>query len=468
MAIPYLQRVGIGVHVGEREVRWVELTRTFGRLRLRRYETEPVVGTEREAALARLVERLKPAHRYVVSHVGPDHVRVHFVDAPGFDDPEDLQAWLVAQSVKVLPGGVAPEAFVVRTAVTQYDEEEKARGLIVAAQRAAVEERAAVLERAGLVPLRLATGVVEVASSLAFEEGFDDPERTIIYSGDETAVALRMKEGLLHDAEVLPAADPDVVISELEALGNFARSDAEAVWMTGGSGVVPAGGGRAVTPLHGALRGRTLPSEAAYAAALAAEAVYPGLGYVDLLDPDAAGVAGEQREKGEAQGALVSMGVLILVLLLAATLATVFLGREVAHTEAQVAARAEVLEALQEARARRDRLERDVGTARDLVGQRTAVARVLEDVGRSVPEGVWLTRLSVVTPTEGPAELAVQGLALDNEAVAAYLASLERLAVLGPVEMTYSERVSVEEARRRYAQEWPLVAFGFAAVVRWD
>lgn len=450
---------------------WVELSRRLGRLKLLRYASEPVVGQQFGAALECLVDRLGRQGAFVVCDVEPEHVDVHVVEAPAFDDDEDLGHWLADQARAFVSTEGKADEYVVQSRVLHRDPDRGARCLIVVARRDGIESRLTMIEAAGLRCERLATGLVEPLSALVFEPGFTEGQRPVVLMGDAHRVHYLLNDGELEDLYVDHAyADGgrrDDARRSVWPASPFPHDARAGVGWVFGSRAEEEGrhaeGFEGTAPLREALD-TELPPAASVAAALALEAVYPELALTDLLGEERGEAVRAAKEKEEGQRAVLLLGGILVFSLLLALLSAAGMGTLVEREAAKVAAQEPVLERLRAAEAAHARLRSDLETAERLTGQSTQTARLLEDVGRAVPEGVWMVGLSI-RDDEGRTRLRITGIALDGEGTAEYLTALERLEVLGGVELRYAEHLSAEEVERRYRFDWAATGFEIEAVV---
>ncbi len=505
LRVPYLQRVGVGLHIGPRAVRWVELSRSFagvpglesslGRLRLRRSEVEPVEGGQHEAALERLMARVQPASPFVHTHVDPEHVRVHFETAPAFEDDEDLAAWLAERPSRYVPAGSTASEFIARTAVVSRHppgDSEGARCLISLARREAVEERAAMLERVGLVPLRIGTGIVEVGSAFAFDPDYEASEPVVVHvwddaAGDEAATALQTRRAMPYDLAVLPgvlsAGLPlDGLVSEIEAhFGGalrLASPDREGergtVWITGAverSGLASGGYAgaqrpRIMRPLATVLKGRVVPADSVLAASLATEALYPELALMDVQRTAQTEEAETEHEKQEAYRAVLGLGVLVLALLILSGAAGWMLQTKVDEVRVSVASQSGELAELATARRMQERLRADLAVGRALVHERTVAAVVLEAVGQAVPDEMELSSIQFETSPGGDVVVALSGWTATPAGVRDLIERLEADERFSGVRLLSTERLDGSQAERETGRSISVTVFSLSVVYR--
>ena len=111
------------------------------------------------------------------------------------------------------------------------------------------------------------------------------------------------------------------------------------------------------------------------------------------------------------------------------------LAAESAVAERELAALAPELERVRALEAVRRRLAERVGWLEARQRQQDRPGRMLDDIGRSLPDSVWLTEVR-----QAPAVVVVRGRAADLTAVSDFVAGLERSASFAPpVEVVDSE-----------------------------
>jgi Tfp pilus assembly protein PilN len=154
----------------------------------------------------------------------------------------------------------------------------------------------------------------------------------------------------------------------------------------------------------------------------------------------------------------------LLILLTGAHALSYFLRVSVDRAQTELAASAGVVAGLSRAEHDLERTASHVAVARELVKRRSGVAVVLDDVGRVVPSGVWLTELGV--EAQERQTLSLTGLAFDEAEVSRLVRSLEGLPRIAALQMTYMQRLSEAESERASgATIWPLVRFELTASV---
>ena len=412
VAVPYLTRDGVGVSMAPGRVGLVEVVVGFGHVGVRRSGTAPVGADGAGAALERLAAELGLGGRAVHAHVDPAALEVETVEVPSFGDAEDVRVWREGQAARAATGGRTADAWVPPDDDDSDVEGRLRRAVVASAPQPDVDAVRATLAAAGLVPARIGTGLVEAATPVAALG--DAVDRTVVVVAEANgAGAVDLDGGRVRDVRWV-ALDPSLVLDETEAvLGP--RSD------------VAVGGGAAAEVLAGADgRARVLAfpdvgPELAAAFGLALEAARPELRGLDFL-PAHDRVEAEQADaKRTGQRAVLLVGLVVLLALLSVEAARIGFAGALARAEARNALRADEVAAVEALRRDVDRRRRDLATAQRSADERTDVAGVLERVAYAVPEGVWLSALTVDSTG-----LVAAGYALAPGGVTTFLRALEQ------------------------------------------
>ncbi|MEL6614867.1 MAG: PilN domain-containing protein [Bacteroidota bacterium] len=427
MIVPGLDRVAAAVVLGPDAVRLVELVVRRGRTRLRRVHAEPIVddGTEASGVNAALRRLRKRAHGPFVATALPGGLwDMRVIQVPPLADDGDRRAWLASQARAVAHESVAsPEATGSETIGTAGEVGET---LAVAATAPMddVDAWTRALEGSGFRVLRLGDGRLEAASAFALGDEVAT-FRLVVAEGEAVTLVdldagrpagvrtMTWDEGLA-EAAAGAVAQPAVCVGE-------DGEEAAAVLRDAYGATVEVG-----APLAD-VRGGPLMPEWAQAAGLAAEEAYPGLRVLDALPPEASRVARTEQARAQTTRGVLALALVALVLLGGVRTAEWAVQSRTETAQAVLAERAGDLAALR-------RMEARVAALQSGGGARTAVALALEDVARSLPEGVWLESLEV----EGEA-LTLTALSTDDLGVEAAVDALagrfER------VRLAYAERV---------------------------
>ena len=430
VAVPYLTRDGVGVSLMPDRVGLVEVVVGFGHVGVRRSGTAPIGADGAGAALGQLAAELGLVGRAVHAHVDPSVLTVETVEVPAFGDAEDVRVWLEGQAARATTGRRAADAWAPPVGDDVDAEGHEHRAIIASAPQADVDGVQAVLAAAGLVPARVGTGVVEAATPVAALG--DDAERTVVLVAEaDGAGVVDLDGGRVRDVRWV-ALDPGLVLDETEAvLGP--RPD------------VAVGGGAAaeVLAVAGArARGLAFPGvepELTVAFGLALEATRPELRGLDFLPADARADAERVDAKRTGQRAVLLVGLVLLLALLAVEAARIGFAGALARAAARNALRADEVTSVEALRRDVERRRRDLTTARRSADERTDVAGVLERVAYAVPEDVWLSALTVDSTG-----LVASGYALVPGGVTTFLRALEQEPVVASASLRQTVRLDPE------------------------
>ena len=448
MRIPFFHSWAAGLSFTDDRVVWATGMR-LGR-RLRRLETGPSAEGDLSEALASLVGRLKPAHPYVVTHLDPLHIRHTVLQGPVFDDAASFDAWLEAEARRQLPPRASLSDFVLR--IQRLEEtEEYTRCLMALASRKAVEQRVALLEEAGLYPLRISSLDAAVGEALGLDPGVVEQSSAVLVVRSADATLLQYQEGVLQSLISLPyGIGTTDAVSLLQEVTTHLAPMPNRLYIVGTEAQQVIERARQARLLDGLIKeapletgagASALPSAHVPAAALALQELFSVPEAVNFLEPDVVEARLQEIEKREATRAILALGSVVGVFFLLVTLVTVYLNGKNAATEAELAVLSDKVARIDQAHASVKQLAQDIAQAERLVVERTNVARILEGVGRVISNGLWLetTKLEEITP--GAFQLTLTGVAFGKSDIAAYLDSLEQAPFARNVRLLFSQSV---------------------------
>ncbi|MEO1727861.1 MAG: hypothetical protein AAFR95_12625, partial [Bacteroidota bacterium] len=353
MMIPYLDRVGVGLCLSREAASMVVWRRRFGRVRL---GDEILVPLESDPVEALRGLREASLHPFVHVAVPDALLSCEVVAVPDFDEPEDRDAWAISEAERRRTQFSSGEDVVVTAHVFEAPVESdldvlasswessygaqrsggayaediaRYRAVLCVVNRARIEDALRLLGEAGFVVERVASGLVEAAtlSLVSISHSGDHHERGPEASAGYTLPRVEMRNpGMLAVAgafgtAVLEVAHgrPRSVTMLGPAIGEdtaYGVQELERFHAPPEEDGVPVHSNQESLEILEALR----PSSA-MAAAIAYEAVYPGLVLVQVL-PEAAqqGVRRTRRvEEGKRSTLLVAFVVLVLLVLLMGT-----------------------------------------------------------------------------------------------------------------------------------------------------
>ncbi|MGF1670623.1 MAG: hypothetical protein ACFCU6_09255, partial [Balneolaceae bacterium] len=297
MKLPFLQHTGIGIHLGSRGIRWVELSRIRHKIFIRQSAFQAVVNGDFKTALCELVDRMRPSNPYVTANLNPADVHQIVLEVPFHDDEEELGEWLANAPGKLLPEDASLEEF----AVCHYlygDPEEAQNCLFVMARKEAVEARIELLYSAGLHPVILTTGDLEAGYGMMFDRNFIAAHALLIKSFENRGCLLEYQKGLLVGFHAFPEAEDAIELIE-EAHSMFASSSGYLDGEAGGqiylaseqilnhsmSDMKPGIRIRELNPLsHLTFNNEILSPGLAVACGMAVKQLYPGLDTINMLE----------------------------------------------------------------------------------------------------------------------------------------------------------------------------------------
>lgn len=466
MKIPFVQHRGIGLHITDRVIRWVQLSRIRQRICIGRVAYREVKSGDLQVTLKGLVEEIMPDFLFVTANIDPAAVDMHVLELPFIEDEEYLVQWIRESALELLPANSNVEDY----AVTHHlfgDPEEGQRSLFVVTLKKAVRERVDLLESAGLKPVLLTTGTIDPGYTVMFDEDVTTGTTWLLSVFEDQSVLLHYRNGLLEQVHTLVTEEtkPGEVLAEAESLVLTEAAYREemqhkqAYLISGGlmdfelNDYEPENSGTSrlefqqLGPLsHLEYKGHTLSPEFAVACGLALKQLYPSIDTLNLLEKRELEAAAEAIEKKDAMHTVVGMGAVVGILFLILMLFQWYLGGEVEKTDARVAALEDKITAVSEARNRVIRLTENVTEGKRLVAERTSTARILETLANALPTGLWLNELRLDATTGlRDTEIILYGFAWNDALVAVLLERFEQQKESRNVRLVYSEQAKTQD-----------------------
>lgn len=487
MKLPFIQHIGIGLHITGQAIRWVELTRIRDDIKVRSTGSVHVSEGDVKSALSELLEQVNPSWNYVTVNIDPGHVRQKLIGVPVFEDEVYLETWLREQKEALIPDGLNREDFIVCHRFMGQPEDHQ-RCLLVIMRKQAVEARIRLLKSVGLRPSVITTGDLETGYAYLFDPEFTADESCLIKAFEDYSSLQFYSGGMLNNVVELTGGDLSVseILEEAEAYlatagmipgqqaGKHAfRLVTDKEFGPENSGVGFSGNASENISLgrplfHITSESMRLNSDMSVAAGMAVKQLYPALDAVNFLEHQHAEDIREEIQQKDAVHTGLILGSLIGLLLILLTGTQFFLKSKLYAAQQQVALLEDNITAVSEARERVAELRQRVSQARQLVGERTNMAGILEVAGRSVPQRTWLNEVDVYK-TDWGKEVVLYGFAYNDALVASLMQRLENEKAVGSVRLIFSETVeSGDVYSQADAEERSLVQFEIRVLINLD
>lgn len=462
MKLPFIQHKGIGLHITDCVLRWVELSRIGDRIRMIASDTQKILKGDIEKALAELMQRQDPSYPFVTVNIGSQHVRQRTVDLPGFEDEEYLQHWLQEQIEQIIPEGLTKEHFVSRFHLMGA-EEGKRKCVFFLVNKEAVEERKRLLETAGLYPQIITTGHLQAGYGFLFNENFVSNEVQMINIFEDGTSLHCYEQGInknyfeLSDANLTVAQILNESLTHFVSEGSDGNNHSPSVFYITGSEHFRDEIRAEISDLHigqfnfgELLKGvkksdKELPVNMTIAAGMAIKQLYPGLDDVNFLsEEETSSISNEISQKDTSFFGL-TLGAGLLTLYLALMLAQYVLNSQLSKVQKQVNLLQQHITAISEAKNEISLLKARATQAQQQVKEgKTSIAQSMELLGRTAPGGVWLKNIQL-TESKKFQEINIDGYAKSEVLIASYMEKLEQLEFSGDVRLIVSEQVTADQ-----------------------
>lgn len=456
MKIPFVQHIGIGIHITQQAIRWVELSRLGKTMKIQNTDCEEVQSGDIEQSLSTLIERRNPSFPYVTINIDSSYVRQQLFDVPRFDDPEFFSHWLDEQKKKLIPKGINPQEFISTYHLLGDGEEQKC--LFVIAKKEAVESRKELLESVGLKASIVTIGQLQSGYGLVFDEDFVSREVRLISIFEDGASLQYYGNGFLENYMSLSHVGTSVtnIVEEaktylitdgadFESLqnqsiylvkSNFIDAEEKAV-----NSVLSVDKVQQGQPLSNISSDEVLSADYSIAAGMAVKQLYPALDTINLQDEEKLDAIEKEVQKKDTLHTGIALGGLVVFTFFILLIAQFFLDTRLEKVGKEAILLQDDINTVRGAAKRVEQLKKQAGQATQLVAERTSVAKTIRLLGKSLPDRVWYNEISI-NKSENGKNAVIYGYAHNDALIASLMERLEKKESIGNVRLIYSEAVN--------------------------
>jgi len=458
MKIPYIQHIGIGIHITDSSIRWVELSRINQRIQVVNNLTEDISDCDLSEGLKNLVSIAKPKFPFVTVNLDSAVLSQDVIDVPFFEDSEELDEWINETYLQLIEM-VGNSSEVVVSHQLLGTSEEMRKCLFVTAEKKVVQERIGLIKSAGLQPVAITTGDIETGYTLLFNEeyaegntwllrAYEDHSTLMSFSDGMPSQYHRLADGLIRHEDLSSEAETIILSQEQSKFRNnieicVLANDKIMKQLRSNEENYSIKFSKAA-PLSGLnLKNEALKADYAVAAGMALSQLYPASLEINLLTEEAVWTTRDSYEKKEAINTVICAGIFLGVLLMLLGLFQFILNSKSEQVDTEVLMLEDKITAVTDARGNIEDLRKSVNQARKQFSSRTNTALVLEKMGHMLPSGLWLTGLQaeLLSDEGGDMNLRLIGLARNEAAIANLLDRAEQTAGFENVKLVLSEQV---------------------------
>jgi Tfp pilus assembly protein PilN len=487
----------VGLDIGTESIRVIVLNRFFKRMTLSRFGEEAIASHSSSGngvihAIQNLYQRLRIQNREVVVHIGGGSIRHTFLEAPLLS-PNELKRWVREQILKQLPVSVkASQLIVTYHILNQHDQ--GFRLLVGTCQRHVIEKKIQMLEKAGLKPIAIGLGSLDLVLAFALQDRTFFREAVLIIEADQRRNSLILTENgspvfyqnlelpQLSGSKDLNAVKQQVteIISayrlkgetEIQKIILVGAHATEEIWNNLSSLKILIELG---VPLRG-MGKQELSSEYAVASGLALKKYYPLLNMLNFLPETNQHAIRQENEKRFVCRLILGLGSVILLAMLILNITKVILFDRLETSEAQLLVLNEKILAVEQAKKDQKRMARALNEMQKLVVNRSRYAELMDEVARILPKKVWLGELvcdpfqSADTPKkQKSADVLINGWAFDEIHIADFLSGLEKSTFFRDTKLLSTKLLSANDVwKRTKLRKVPLIQFHIEAGLRND
>lgn len=457
MHIPFIEIAGAGIFFRDDRIEWVELSRLGKSVKVVDFGQIPIEGAGYKSransidTLSELKERWKDKALHVGCGIPPSYTGSMTLDAPFFEDPEELDEW-IEKELKNLSESFENE-IVVSHQLYEIHEDLK-RVHFVWADATEMTYAKELCEEASIYPQFISAAGLETGYGLIFDEDFVDGASALLtidtdhaelacfqnglaknyfrieggvdvspqYYLDTALANLKSEEGSYEEPELFR----EIYVQKKDAFSDLQLLESERRRLT------------EFTTLGGLKTPETIPSSLVKAAGLAVKAIYPGideLTFISDSDKEIAEAHYGKKELVKTSGLLFAPLIVMLLLIYAAE---AYIGTHLSESTQVLSLIQDKIEVIEEEQAEVGRLLSEFEGARSLITERSNLARHFELIARSIPSNVWLTELKILDEREGKVQ--VLGYGQDARQMNRFINTLSNRDNVEKVDLDISER----------------------------
>jgi len=506
------KQTAIGLDIGEDSVKLVKLIKIFNRIRIASFGQEKWDSSDKShdttiLAIQRLFAKLRIIQKDVIIHLGEKKVRHVFLKSPVLSG-SDLDCWIRDKIAKEFPIPIDTSQIVFSYHM-MHAGEDHCHLLVAYCQDTILKERIALLSEAGLTPVMIGAGSVDMFLPFALEES-DIFSRTIhfIEFGKNytnslilekgSPVFYRSMDGELRQkkrADSIFQSPPqdmsdcssrnDVLEEVISLWKQTGRSEIDRTILVGSdipesksdemkysSGTFEVG-----YPLQNMIQNKTLSPEYSLAAGLALKKFFPLLDTIDLLPEERKFTIKKQNKKRRILSVTVGIGLIFSLILMALHIVKMRIAMKLESTEKEMVLHNDQIVAIEQIKKERSQLEQALRDMQQLVHRRSHYAELLEEISRILPNKLWLNQFTSIPVKESENvqsgtrqnKALLHGWAFQEEEIALLLSRLENFSYFSDVQLLSTERISAEAVwKRSKLSEVSLIQFTIAASLKYD
>lgn len=480
-----IPRHAIGLDIGSDSVRFLHVYSSFGTVAVKGFGSQKFNPSEGHVAITKAIKtlwhRMGIQYKNVVSYVPDNQVRFKNIEIPlTFDG--DTQEWINENKIEILPPSVDLNRFYFAWELL-HATETNATLMLAFCNRNYVNERLEIIEKAGLNLIRLAPGSVDVASLLPSAEEFLN-ETLLLFSRNEQAQGFLTLENMrLVDHNFINTTSEygvtnggvqnhavETITDRIRSLENppenavfFDENPVECSDIVFDERKVSVAG---IHPYNRLKNYDDLPSEYLITAGLALAHIV-GNNNLNLLPEEKIEYFRNETEKSVFLKSVLLVGSFLLVLLLLINLLTVKKANDLEMIHEQLLQLNEQVQEFEQKQKEKNQLEAAYKNLQKLVTQKTQFAKILEQIGLQVPEGIWFQDISLGSVDTGikkektfNTSFELRAIALKEQYISIFLKNLEQNKLFKNIALQGLSRIEGEQVwRQTKFSRKPLVQF---------
>lgn len=457
---PFIQHTSVGIHISHATIYWVEARRLADTVKIISLDQEPIDDSLGQA-IQNLASRHDLSYPFVSVNIPLADITYRLVNAPEIEDETIFESWLENQYSDLMPDESHWERYLIQHHLLVLGED-SAKGFFAMVAKDTVNTLQRSFESAGLYPIHIGTGILEMAYGLILSKDFVAGTSHLLKEFENESFFATYQNGVLDELTYLDPDDnsfpPAIAGNITEEKSILQKQDSKPPSVYRVSAGQPENDLLQTESEHDraqnfksipandatSFKGEFIPNSHMVALGLSVKQLYPDLDEINFTDPDAAAQYQRQTEKKDVVHLSIGLAAVfigILVLALSFKLFTDFRLSSVETIAGNMAGQISAVEAaaddLQSERVQATQIQ-------ELIQDRHYFAPVLDLIGRTAPENIWLSTLSAADDSKGLL-VGISGYSATEIEISRFMERLEQADQVGPVLLQHSQRGSADD-----------------------
>ncbi|MFK7849036.1 MAG: PilN domain-containing protein [Rhodothermales bacterium] len=460
MKIPFVHKEIVALYPTEGKVDWACLSTRVAREQQVETGTLQFEGAIQWADVAILIAKKGWEDAQIVIRLNSLYVRHFIIQGPVVESIEEFDRWVSGQLASHLPAGAEVKDFTCRSRVL-FQSEDSLRCLVGLVRKSNIENELSMLQAVGIFPDRF-SGLISDLDQVVMDELAVQKYGYRFMVNEVESIYLGYEDGVLKEVQHFDGLknEEDLLIWRQLLVGWITESHPgpeHGVLLTSGDDIVfhhlpnnqLEAMGLSSRPWYLSLAGRQVGVNGFINCAMI-RGLCTDIYEFNFLEEEYVLALNNRREKKLAKQVVLASGGILAGLFALVLVLQIFFSGRLDEVEENLLLMSTQISVLDKQSKTIKLLESELQQARYFLGERTGTAGILAQLGKSIPENVWLDVFTVSKEDEQLWKVLLKGAAVNAQDIALLLGRIEQLDQVSEVELVLSESV---EAGQLYKKE---------------